>query len=216
MTTRRDTPSASLDEVLARYASKASDFNAEVLERFIDEYPQYAEALRRYAHVQLVSIPATAEEVEREDTPDHEMLPMQSKLLFRMQQLRATPSAEELRDAEKKLGAIKGKRAIHEATRAVFGSTEAGQDALFVCVMGAPGVTDVPDWFSETLAAHVGSQVAAIRHAVAKRQSGRAIIRLQRFSAPERLKRAEPCSWSEAVEQNIKDPTIKERLLSRP
>ena len=115
--TRRDTSSASLDEILARYASQAGNFNPEVLQRLIDEFPQHAEALRRYAHVQLVSVPATPEEIEREETPDQELLPMQSKLLLRMQQLRAAPTAGDIRHAQKKLATIKGKQKIHDAAR---------------------------------------------------------------------------------------------------
>jgi hypothetical protein len=213
--TRRDTSSASLDEVLARYASQASDFNPEALQRLIDEYPQHADALRRYAHVQLISVPATPEEIEREDTPDHELLPMQSKLLLRMQQLRAKLSPGDLRDAQKKLGAIKGSRAIHDATRAVFGGTESGEPSLFLCVIDPPGVKDAPEWFSETLATHMESSVAAVQIAITRRQSGRGVVRLQMFSARERPKDAQPRSWLQAVAENITDATIRERILRR-
>lgn len=213
--TRRDTSSASLDEILARYASQAGNFNPEVLQRLIDEFPQHAEALRRYAHVQLVSVPATTEEIEREETPDQELLPMQSKLLLRMQQLRAAPTAGDIRDAQKKLATLKGKQKIHDAARAVFGGTDSGEPSLFLCVIDPPGVPDAPAWFSETLAEHTQSQVAAVQVAIAHRQSGRGAIRLQKFSARERPKEAASRSWSQAVADTITDPAVRERILSR-
>lgn len=213
--TRRDISSASLDEVLTRYVNQASEFNPEVLQRLIDQYPQHADALRRYAHVQLVSLPATPEEIEREGTPDEELLPMQSKLLLRMQLLRAASSAEQLHEAEKKLAAIKGKQAISEATHAVFGGTKSGETALFLCVIDPPGVHDAPGWFSEALATHMRSQVAAVQLALTKRQSGRGRIRLQKFRARERPKDTGPRSWSQAVAETITDSAVRERILRR-
>ena len=211
--TRKTTPtSASLDAVLASYATQARDFNAEVLQSFIDKYPHYAEPLRRYAQVQLVSIPATVEEVEQEDTPDREMLPMQSKLLLRMQQLRRDPSTEEIKDAAKKLDALKG-QSIQTAARAVFGALEAGQARLFLCVIEAPGVKDTPEWFSDSLGSYLDCSSAALRHAIARRHAGGGAISLQRFSATVRPKITPSRSWSEAVEETIKDPVTKAQLL---
>jgi len=214
--TRRDTSSASLDEVLAGYARQASDFNPEVLQRFIDEYPQHADALRRYAQVQLASRPATPEEIEREETPDGELLPMQSRLLLRMQELRAAaPTEEDVRGAQKRLASIKGKQALHDASRAVFGGIDCGEPSLFLCVIEPPGVRDAPGWFSDSLAAHLESRVAAVRVAIARRQSGEGILRLQKFSARERPKDAAPLLWRQAVAETITDALVRDRILKR-
>jgi hypothetical protein len=212
--TPKTTASASLDEVLASYATKAADFNAEVLQSFINEYPQYAEPLRRYAQVQLSSVSATPEEVDQEATPDHEMLPMQSKLLLRMQQLRRELSAGDIKDAANKLDTLKG-RSIQAAARAVFGDTEAGQAALFLCVVEAPGVKDAPEWFNDSLGAYLDCKSAAIPPAIIQRHSGSGRISLQKFSAMNRPKNSQPRLWSDAVEETITDPAIKTRLLTK-
>ena len=52
--------------VLADYERASQAFDAKVLQTVINEYPQHADALRRYAHVQLTFVPATTEEIERE------------------------------------------------------------------------------------------------------------------------------------------------------
>ena len=62
-----DAAGANLDEVLADYANASQEFDAKVLNTFVKQYPQHADALHRYAQVQLTSVPATAEDVENEE-----------------------------------------------------------------------------------------------------------------------------------------------------
>src|SRR5262245_31349470 len=123
---------ASLDEVLADYAHAAAKFDPNVLQTFIDKYPEHSRALQRYAHIQLTSVPATQDEINSEPLSDDEMLPRQSRLLQRMQQLRGTPSASDTSEALKGLASISGENAIQAATAAVFGSSEEGQDLLLL------------------------------------------------------------------------------------
>jgi hypothetical protein len=60
---------ASLDAVIDLYTSETGGpdkFDAEVLQRFIDKFPRYRDALNRYASVQLTSRPAIRDEMEAE------------------------------------------------------------------------------------------------------------------------------------------------------
>ena len=86
---------ASLNDVLANYAHASQEFDAKVLQDFIERHPEHARSLQRYAQVQLSSVPATPDEVDSEPLSDEEMLPRQSKLLQSMQQLRGNPSASD-------------------------------------------------------------------------------------------------------------------------
>lgn len=83
-----------LDDVLASYTLAAPAFDAKVLQALVNEHPEHASALRRFAQLQLTSVPATPEEVEQEAVNDDELLPLQSKILQKMQALRGVPSSD--------------------------------------------------------------------------------------------------------------------------
>jgi hypothetical protein len=137
---------SSLDEVLVGYADASQEFDATVLQAFINRYPEHAQALQRYAHVQLTSVPATADEVGSEPLSEEEMLPRQSKLLQRIQQLRGTPSANDASETAAKLATISGEQALQEAANAVFGSFKHGEDLLLLAVTESTSeVRDVPE-----------------------------------------------------------------------
>lgn len=201
-----------LDEVLADYAHASQEFDAKVLKAFIDKYPEHARALQRYAHIQLTSVPATLNEVDFEALSDEEMLPRQSKLLQRMQQLRGMPSASDASEAAGRLASISGEKAMQAAAISVFGSWEHGEDLLLLSVTDSTSeVRGVPDWFYERLGSHVGSTPAALIAGIAmKRQQPAA---LQRFSSKEKLKEPPPITWEQAVEDCITDEAEKNAIL---
>lgn len=202
----------SLDDVLADYAREAREFDAQVLQRYISQYPDHALALQRYAQVQLSSAPATPEAIEAEDTPDEEMLPQQSQLLRRMQHLRQGPSAADVEEATKRLDGIVGRQATEAAAAAVFDSVEHGEDDLFLCIVEHPGAVDVPDWVHGRLGGHLRVPPPALVAAMAKR---RPAPRAQRHSAADRLSEAEPIPWRQAVLNCITDAEVQNDLLSR-
>jgi hypothetical protein len=216
MTTKSRT--VSLDDVLADYAREAREFDAQVLQRYISQYPDYALALQRYAQVQLSSAPATPEAIDAEATPDEEMLPQQSQLLRRMQHLRQGPSAADVdvdvdvEEATKRLDGIVGRQATEAAAAAVFDSVEHGEDDLFLCIVEHPGAVDVPDWVHGRLGRHLRVPPAALVAAMAKR---RPAPRAQRHSAAGRLSEAEPIPWRQAVLNCITDAEVQNELLSR-
>lgn len=53
-------------QALTEYAKAAPDFDATVLQAFIDKYPEHSRALQRYAYIQVSSVPATPEEIDNE------------------------------------------------------------------------------------------------------------------------------------------------------
>jgi len=202
-----------LDDVLASYALAAPEFDANVLQAFVNEHPEHAPALRRYAQLQLTSVPATAEEVKQESVGDDELLPLQSNILQKMQALRGVPSSEEMEDVAKKLGTISGMAATHAATLAVFGTVAHGEDALLLCVIEPPGVNDVPEWFFVRLGNHIAVSARVLKAGLPHMKGD---TRVQRYSASERLVAPEPVSWVEAVRDCIDDETVQRTILESP
>ena len=205
---------ASLNDVLANYAHASQEFDAKVLQDFIERHPEHARSLQRYAQVQLSSVPATPEEVDSEPLSDEEMLPRQSKLLQRMQQLRGNPSASDAAEAARKLASISGEKAMQAATVAVFGSCEHGEDLFLLFVMdSASEVRDVPNWFYEELGAHVRVAPAALQAGIALRRQQPA--NFPRFSANEKPTEPQSITWEQAVENCITDDAMKKAILER-
>jgi hypothetical protein len=200
-----------LDQVLASYADASEDFDARVLHDHIQRYPQFADALNRYAQIQLASVRATTKEIAETELSDEDLLPMQSKLLQSLQQLRATTgSKDDGKEAANKLANIKGAKAIDAAVVAVFGSVDHGEDDLFLLVTeGAPTPSDVPDWVYAGLGRHLGVSSAGARAGIANRWEA------QRFSAQNKPVNAPPLAWEEAVEQTITDEAAKQAILRR-
>jgi len=211
MTTLKN--SANLDKVLDDYAQASPEFDAKVLKDFIEKYPDHAQALQRYAQVQLTSVPATPEEIANESVSDQEMLPRQSKLLQRMQQLRDNPAASGELEAAKKLESIAGEKAIQAASIAVFGSYDHGEDLLLLSVIEASSeVNNVPDWFYKELGAHVHIDPTLLQ---ASNSSSWRQTANQRYSAKEKPTESPPITWAEAVEQCITDEVVKKAILDR-
>ncbi len=202
-----------LDEVLADYAHASQEFDAQVLQTFIDKYPEHARALQRYAQVQLSFIAATPEEIAGVEVSDEELLPMQSKLLQRMHELRGGPSAAEAAEAAKKLSSLSGEAATRAAAFAVFGTAADEVDLLFVSVADATGdVEGVPHWFYEGLGSYLHAPPAAVRAGISlKRQPAG----FQRHSAKGRLLEPASTTWSRLVEDCISDEKLKKEILNR-
>lgn len=201
-----------LDQVLASYVAASEEFDARVLHDYIQRYPQFADALNRYAQVQLSSVRATDEEIAETALNDEELLPMQSKLLQRLQQLRSPTGTDpdESNEAAKKLAGIKGAKATEAAAMAVFGGVDCGQDDLFLLVTEpTPGISNVPDWVYSGLGGHLGVSLPAVRASIASR------LGAQRFSAANKPINADPLTWEEAVEQTITDQATKQAILRR-
>lgn len=202
-----------LDQVLDDYAQASPEFDAKVLKNYIEKYPDHAQALQRYAQVQLTSEPATAEEIANETVSDQEMLPQQSKLLQRMQQLRENSAVSGELEAAKKLESITGEKAIQAASIAVFGSYDHGEDLLLLSVIeGSSEVSNVPDWFYKGLGAHVHIDPALLQ---ASNSSSWRQTANQRYSAKEKPIEVPPITWEEVVEQCITDEVVKKAILDR-
>lgn len=200
-----------LDQVLASYAEASQEFDEQVLYDYIQRYPQFSDALNRYAQVQLSSVRATAKEIAETDLSDEVLLPMQSKLIQLLQQLRSPgASQEDGKAAANRLAAIKGAKAIDAAAMTVFGGIEHGQDDLFLVVTErAPGLTDVPEWVYSGIGGHIGASSASVRAGISSR------LAAQRFSAADKPIDAGPLTWQEAVEQTITDEATKQAILQR-
>lgn len=204
---------SSLDEVLADYAHASQDFDAKVLQAFVEKFPEHARALQRYAQVQLTSVPATREEIDNERLSDEEMLPAQSRLLQRLQALRGSPSAADTTDAAKKLAAISGDAATLAATLAVFGTCAHGEDLLFLSVTDSPSdIAGVPDWFYERLGSHLAILPAALQAGMAMRRQPAG---LQRHSSKTKPVEQPTTTWDHVVEDCISDEQAKKAILDR-
>jgi hypothetical protein len=213
MNTKRN---PSLDEVLADYAGASQEFDAEVLQAYIDRYPDYARALQRFAQVQLTSVPATPEEVDNEPVSDEEMLPRQSKLLQRMQQLRSGSNSADTKNAERKLASISGEKALQAAVVAVFASYEHGEDLLLLSVVDAKNeMKDVPQWFYEGLGSHLSISPADLQACILAKWRQSSSNSVQRFSSKEKPVDLYFITWVDAVEDCITDHLVKRSILER-
>lgn len=163
--------------------------------------------------MQLTSLPASRAEVEQEDVSDDEVLPLQSKVLQKMQALRGVPLSAESGDAMAKLNSISGASATRDATLAVFGAIGHGQDTLLLCVVEPPGVSGVPDWVYDRLGNHTHVSSGALRAGLTL---SRQAARTQRFSASEKLEEAQPMSWEDAVRECIDDEIVQRTILESP
>jgi hypothetical protein len=214
---------ADLETVLDEYAHASEDFDAEVLNAFLQKYPEHASALHRYAQVQLTFAQPTREEVEEEELSDEEMLPLQSKLLQRLQQLRAEgPPSDVASDdngsddaamASEKLAAISGEGLAGVAQR-VFSSAEHGEDLLLLALIDTPsGITGIPNWFAKELGGALACPPGAIVQALALKRQRPAQV--QRFSAKEKPTDSPPIGWRQLVEDCITDEVAKKTILER-
>lgn len=205
---------AELDRVLEEYALASEDFDATVLNSFLGKYPEHAAALRRYAQVQLTFVQPTREEVEAEELTDEEMLPRQSKLLQRMQQLRADPSPAEVAATVEKLATVSGEERVCEVARAIFSSADHGEDVLLISLLDpASPVTGVPIWVTGELGRAIEVPSPAVIAALARGRSHR--VSGQRFSTQGKPEDPPPITWEELVEQCIFDEDTKRKILER-
>ncbi|WPH19868.1 hypothetical protein [Variovorax paradoxus] len=203
-----------LDHVLEEYALASEAFDATVLHCFIEKYPEHAQPLRRYAQVQLTFVQPTREEVEAEKLTDEEMLPQQSKLLQRMQQLLGTPSSADVAAVGEKLAAISGEAQILDVARAIFVSTGHGEDLLLISVTDSSApVKGVPNWFYDGLGSSIGCPTAVVAQALSmKRQTHTGA---QRFSTQGKLAELASITWEQLVEDCISDEEVKKQILKR-
>jgi len=202
----------SLDEVLASYASASSDFDPKVLQEFVKRFPGHADALRRYAHIQLTSAPATADEIEKETLSDEELLPAQSKLLERLQSVRAQDAnSSDATTVARKLASISGATAINAAADRIFNSHAHGEDLLILSVLDSVcDIINVPNWFYEHLGGYLEVTPAALMQGLAaKRQAQSA----QRYSSQSKPSDSPPISWDELVKKCITDDAVVEQIL---
>lgn len=205
---------AELDQVLEEYALASEVFDATVLNSFIQQYPEHAQPLRRYAQVQLTFVQPTREEVEAEELTHDELLPQQSKLLQRMQQLRGTASSTDVDAAAEKLAAISGETQLMAAAQTVFSSSDHGEDLLLLSVTDSKSlVKDVPKWFYDGLGRSIGCPPGAVIQAIAMKRQ--AHVGSQRFSTQGKLAEPPPISWEKLVEDCISDEEVKRKLLER-
>lgn len=204
---------ASLDEVLADYAQASRKFDPKVLQTFVQKFPEHASSLQRYAHIQMTSAPASAEELAREEVGDEELLPLQSKLLQRLQELRGSPSDAEVDQAVSRLAKIADSDATDAAAAAVFGSCEHGEDILFLTITesGAP-IESTPSWVYARLGGYVGASMPVVQAALAKRGH---VARQQRHSSRTKPVHSPPMTWKDAVEQCITDEATRKAILER-
>lgn len=206
--------STELDQVLEEYALASEVFDATVLDRFIQKYPEHAQPLRRYAQVQLTFIQPTREDVEAEELSDVELLPQQSKLLQRMQQLRGGHSSADVDAAAEKLAAISGETQLLAAAQSIFSSTDHGEDLLLVSVTDSKSLVEgVPKWFYEGLGRSIGCPPSAVIQAIAMRSQPH--VGSQRFSTQGKLVAPPPVTWAKLVEDCILDDEVKKKILER-
>ena len=211
MIKKHEKTAISLDEVLREYSDATENFDADILDEYLNRYPDYAERLRNYASVWLMSSFATPDEIASEVVPDQEMLVMQSKLLSRLHSLK--PSKEQTKDIGKvieRLNSIKGIEEFDRVTRKVLGNLESEEEELLIEEYLDPGLEKEPSWIKERLSQVLGCLPEVIPVALFQ-------YRLQvshHYSSTGKPVKKKPRSWVDAVEELTVSNERKKTLCS--
>jgi len=197
MIKKHENTTISLDKVLREYSDASENFDANILDEYLSRYPEYADRLRNYASVWLMSSFATQEEIANEVVPDKEMLPMQSRLLSRLHNMKNTNNqTEEVGTIIERLKNIKGKKEFDRVARVVLGDFESDEEEMLIEEYIDPGLVNEPSWIKKGFAKVLGCspELFSISLIEYRRQL------LHHYSSDGKPAKYKPRSWIDAVE----------------
>lgn len=209
MIKKREETTISLDKVLREYSDASENFDANILDEYLIRYPEYADRLRNYASVWLMSRFATPEEIAIEAVPDEEMLPMQSRLLSRLHNMKnSNDQTEDVDTIIERLKDIKGMQFDYVA-RIVLGDFESDEEELLLAEYIDPGLVEEPFWVKEHLGQFLECLTELVPVALVKYRNQV----VHHYSANGKPVKNKLRSWVEAVESLSISRERKQMLL---
>lgn len=210
MIKKHEKTTISLEQVLREYSDASENFDENILDKYLNLYPEYADRLRNYASVWLMSRFATPEEIAGEAVPDEKMLPMQSRLLSRLHNIKnSNDQTEEVDVIIERLKDIKGTQ-FDFVAREVLGKFESEEEELLLAEYIDPGLVEEPLWVKERLGHFLECLTELVPLALVKYRSQV----LHHYSANGKPVKKNIRSWVEAVESLSISHERKQTLLS--
>lgn len=182
------------DAVVQAFADASTTFDAQILNAYLDAYPDYADRLKSYAEVWLMSTRASFQEIFEQEISDDEMLKAQSRLLMIWEKACEPGETDDINEAARRLDEFAGEDGLRNLTRALLESDDETESILVMEYLD-PGLTDEPAWIGRRLADQIKCPVALIPQVLAQHREQPHT----HFSSKEKPECPPLRTWTEAV-----------------
>lgn len=210
MIKKHEKTTVSLDDVLHEYSDASENFDADILDEYINRYPEYADRLRNYASVWLMSRCATPEEIASEVVPEQEMLKTQSRLLSRLHSMKESNNrTEEVGVVIERLKNIKGTQEFDRVAQIILGDFESDDEELLIEEYIDPGLVKEPFWIKERFGEVLECSPELVPIALVEYRSQVS----HHYSANGKPAKIKPRNWIDAVE-SLSISQARKKMLS--
>jgi hypothetical protein len=200
------------DEVIEAFSNATIEFDQIIFQQYLLTYPQYAERLKRYAQAWLLSTRASEEEINSQDIPLDEMLPIQSRLLALWQKSSVTEFTNDEQEALRRLTKAANRDGIASLTRKVLKSESEEEEPLMIEYFRR-GLEGVPRFINARLGHELNCGAGVLLQALSKYRT--ASVGNQMFhSADAKPTIRPPRTWREAVEELDVSEIRKSELMA--
>lgn len=182
------------DAVVQAFADASMTFDAQILNAYLDAYPEHADRLKSYAQVWLMSSRASAQEIWDQEIPDDEMLRAQSRLLMVWELACEPHDTNDVDEAARRLDQFAGDDGLRTLTRSLLGSEDATEDILVMEYLD-PGLTEEPASIRRRLAERIRCPMDLVPQALAQHRAQPQT----HFSARDKPECPPTRTWAEAV-----------------
>lgn len=141
----------SADAVVQAFADASVEFDTQVFNQYLVAYPEYAERLKSYAQVWLMSSRASPEEIAGQNISVEQMLKAQSRLLLVWEQAHAADESQDEGELAKRLDKFEGDEGLRGLRKALLDSENEAEDTLVMEYLD-PGLRNEPRWVRKRLA----------------------------------------------------------------
>jgi hypothetical protein len=196
------------DAVVQAFADASMTFDAQILNAYLDAYPEHADRLKSYAQVWLISSRASTQEIWSQAIPDEEMLRAQSRLLMVWEQACEPSETDDVAEAARRLDEFAGEEGLRVLTRSLLKSEDESEDILVVEYLD-PGLKDEPASIRRRLAESIRCPARLVPNTLARHREQPHT----HFSAKDKPECPSLRTWAEAVKELPVSEQRKAELL---
>ena len=198
------------DAVVQAFAHASEDFDADILDAYLKEYPHHAERLKSYAQVWLMSRRASPDEIAETTVPADRMLRAQSRMLMAWEQSTAETGTVDFAAAAAVFHQFSGGDGLKSLAQILLDSMDDDESVLAVEYLDI-GLKNVPVRREKRVANKVGIPFELLPQAMAKYRS---LGQAQTFHSARDKPLIVPLrSWEEAVADLPVSEERKKELL---